>query len=90
MGEVGGACRDAVAFWMGRRYDLGMNEIAKRIVTDEKGKPLEVVIAWDVYQDLAERMGWDLDDHDAADVREAMGDWRNGNRSAFVSLEDLK
>jgi|LakMenE01Jun11ns_1017448.scaffolds.fasta_scaffold8291677_1 hypothetical protein len=67
-----------------------MNEIAKRIVTDEQGKPLEVVIAWDVYQDLAERMGWDLEDEEGEDVHEALNAWRSGDRSAFVPLEDLK
>jgi hypothetical protein len=67
-----------------------MNEIAKRIVTDAEGKPLEVVIAWNDYQDLAERMGWDLDDQEAADVHAAMSDWRKGDDSAFVSLESLK
>ena len=75
---------------MGRNYDRTMNEIAKRIVTDAQGKPLEVVIAWDVYQDLAERMGCDLDDQEAADVQEAMCDWQQGDRSAFVALESLK
>lgn len=75
---------------MGRNYDRSMNEIAKRIVTDAQGKPLEVVIAWDVYQDLAERMGWDLDDQEATDVQEAMSDWQQGDRSAFVALESLK
>ena len=75
---------------MGRNYDRSMNEIAKRIVTDAQGKPLEVVIAWDVYQDLAERMGWDLDDQEATDVQEAMSDWQQGDRTAFVALESLK
>ncbi len=67
-----------------------MNAIAKKIVTDEEGKPLEVIIAWDDYQALAERMGWDLERDEAADVREALNDWRNGDRAAFVPLADLK
>jgi hypothetical protein len=35
-------------------------------------------------------MGWDLDDQEAADVQEAMSDWQQGDRSAFVALESLK
>lgn len=90
MGEVGVGGWRWRCFLMGRNYDRSMNEIAKRIVTDAQGKPLEVVIAWDVYQDLAERMGWDLDDQEAADVQEAMSDWQQGDRNAFVALESLK
>ena len=67
-----------------------MNAIAKKIVTDEHGKPLEVIIAWDDYQDLAERLGWDLGEEEAADVREALADWRSGDRASFVPLSDLK
>lgn len=67
-----------------------MSTIAKKIVVDERGNPLEVIIAWSDYQDLAERMGWDLDELEAADVRAAMADWRNGDAEAFVPLSDLK
>lgn len=67
-----------------------MSTIAKKIVVDERGHPLEVIIAWDVYQDLAERMGWDLSEPEVADLKEAMADWKSGNRDAFVSLADLK
>lgn len=67
-----------------------MSGISKKIVVDERGNPLEVIIAWDVYQDLAERMGWDLSEDEASNVREAVADWRGGNRDAFVSLAELK
>ncbi len=67
-----------------------MNAIAKKIVTDEQGKPLEVIIAWDDYQELAECLGWDLAGEEAAGVRGALNDWRHGDRSAFVPLADLK
>jgi hypothetical protein len=67
-----------------------MSAIAKKIVVNEQGKPLEVIIAWDVYQDLAERMGWDLSTEERAEVHAAAADWRKGKRSAFVSLADVK
>jgi hypothetical protein len=67
-----------------------MTSIAKKIVVNEQGKPLEVIIAWDVYQDLAERMGWDLSDAERADVHAAAANWRKGKRAAFVSLADVK
>lgn len=67
-----------------------MGTIAKKIVVDERGNPLEVIIAWSDYQDLAERMGWDLSEDEVSCVREAMSDWQNGNADAFVPLAEMK
>jgi hypothetical protein len=67
-----------------------MNAIPKKLVVDEHGAPLEVIIAWSDFQDLAERLGWDLDDKDAEDLREAREAWRSGNHDAFVPLSQLK
>jgi hypothetical protein len=51
---------------------------------------LEVIIAWSDYQDLAERLGWDLDTHEAEELQEAIKDWRSGNRDAFVPVSEVK
>ncbi len=68
---------------------MSTTALKKKIVVDEHGQPLEVIIAWSDYQDLAERMGWDLSEDEAADVNEAMADWRSGNPEAFIALEEL-
>jgi hypothetical protein len=67
-----------------------MTAIPKKIVVDELGAPLEVIISWADYQDLAERLGWDLDPGEAAELREAIADWRSGNRGAFVPLSEVQ
>lgn len=67
-----------------------MSSIAKKIVVDERGNPLEVIIAWSDYQDLAESMGWDLSEQKIADIKEAREDWESGKSEAFVSLSEVK
>ena len=67
-----------------------MTAVPKKIVVNERGAPLEVIIAWSDYQDLAERLGWDLDAGEAEELQEAIKDWRSGNREAFVPLSELK
>lgn len=67
-----------------------MTSISKKIVVDEHGKPLEVIIAWDDFQDLAERMGWDVTEPEVADLQAAKRDWENGDRDSFVPLSALK
>lgn len=67
-----------------------MTAVPKKIVVNESGAPLEVIIAWSDYQDLAERLGWDLQAQEAEELQEAIKDWRSGNREAFVPLSDLK
>ena len=66
-----------------------MTAVPKKIVVNERGAPLEVIIAWADYQDLAERLGWDLKADETEDLQEAIQDWRSGNRAAFVPLSEL-
>jgi len=67
-----------------------MTAIPKKLVVDERGAPVEVIIAWSDYQDLAERLGWDLEPKDIEDLHEARRDWQSGNEEAFVPLSELK
>ena len=67
-----------------------MTAVPKKIVVNEGGTPLEVIIAWSDYQDLAERLGWDLEAGEAQELKEAIQDWRSGNREAFVPLAELR
>jgi hypothetical protein len=66
-----------------------MSAVPKKIVVNERGVPLEVIIAWADYQDLAERLGWDLKADEAEDLQEAIEDWRGGNHAAFVPLSEV-
>ena len=67
-----------------------MTAVPKKIVVNESGAPLEVIIAWADYQDLAERLGWDLSADEESELKEAVHDWRSGNREAFAPLSELK
>lgn len=66
-----------------------MSAIAKKIVVDDQGDPQEVIISWDSYQHLAEVMGWDLDENEESQLRQARQEHEAGNRDAFVSLDEI-
>ncbi|MEM7699626.1 MAG: hypothetical protein AAF236_14610 [Verrucomicrobiota bacterium] len=63
--------------------------INRRIVLDENGDPSEVLIPYDQFQELSERYGWDLDDVEEGELREAIADSKAGNREAFVPASDV-
>jgi hypothetical protein len=63
-----------------------MNAIPKKIVVDEKGSPVEVILPWKVFCEVAEILGLDLDAEAEADLRETRRDLEAGNTDAFVSL----
>ena len=59
-------------------------------IYNRAGEPQGVILPWSVYTEVAETFGWDLSEAEAADLREAMRDSREGNREAFVAIEDLE
>jgi hypothetical protein len=61
-------------------------QIPKKIVVDEKGSPVEVILPWKVFCEVAEILGLDLDAEAEADLREARRDLEAGNTDAFVPL----
>ena len=63
--------------------------ITQRIVLDEKGEPSEVLIPYDQFQALSEMYGWDLDETEESELREALADSRAGNRDAFVPASEI-
>jgi len=67
-----------------------MTAVPKKIVVDEHGAPLEVIISWADYQDIAERLGWDLSGEEIADLQEAKSDWNAQKSEAFVPLSKVK
>ncbi|MSU20665.1 MAG: hypothetical protein EXS30_04640 [Pedosphaera sp.] len=66
-----------------------MKAISKRIVVDEHGTPLEVILPWSVFCEIAETLGWDLDAEAEADLRETRRDIEIGQPEAFLPLSSL-
>ncbi len=61
-----------------------MLAIQKKLVVDESGRPQEVIITWEQYQQIVEMLGLDLDDEAVEDLRQAQSDREQGNRDAYV------
>ena len=66
-----------------------MPAIAHKFITDQQGRPQEVVISIETFQHIQEVLGADLDESEEAGLREALKDSVSGNRSAFVSIDEL-
>lgn len=63
--------------------------IHKKLVYDDSGKPLEVIIPWSEYEEIAEMLGLDLDPAAIEDLRQARKDRDSGDPEAYLSLESL-
>jgi len=63
-----------------------MFAIQKKIVVDEQGRPQEVLISWEHYQQISEMLGLDLDEEAVSDLRQGQRDRRMKNRDAYVDL----
>ena len=66
-----------------------MTAIQKKIVVDENGEPLEVIIPWAQYCEMSEALGLDLDEEAQADLRDARADLLKGDKTAFTPLSEL-
>jgi len=71
------------------QYTGTMNAISKKVVVDEKGNPVEVILPWATFCEVVERLGLDLDDEAEADLREARHDLEAGDKDAFMTLSSL-
>lgn len=67
-----------------------MFAIQKKIVVDEQGRPQEVLISWEHYQQISEMLGLDLDEEAVADLRQGEWDRRMKNRGAYVELAAIQ
>ena len=63
--------------------------ITKKISLDDRGQPSEVVSPYGQFVELSEAYGWDLDESEREELREALADSRGANRSSFVSAADV-
>jgi hypothetical protein len=64
--------------------------LQKKLVVDEQGLPLEVIIPWGQFCELEEALGLDLDTEAEADLHTARQDWQSGREQEFVSLSSLR
>ena len=62
----------------------------KKIVVNEDGEPVEVIIPYDQFVDFMETYGLDMTEEEKEELREANADIDNGNKDAFMSLEEVK
>ena len=66
-----------------------MVKIRKKIVLDEHGAPKEVIIPWKQFCEIAETLGFDLDESARADLRTANRDFHRGKTTAFLPLAEI-
>jgi hypothetical protein len=65
-------------------------KIQKKIVVDERGEKTAVIIPWKQFCEIAEAMGFDLDDEAREDLQATRRDWRWGKSRSFVPLSNIE
>jgi PHD/YefM family antitoxin component YafN of YafNO toxin-antitoxin module len=68
---------------------MSRTAIVKKLVINERGTPVEVILSWKTFQQIAETLGLDLNAEAKADLRETRRDLAKRNRKAFVPLSSL-
>lgn len=66
-----------------------MMQLHKKIVINEYGKPSEVIIPWDQFQEIAEILGLDLNTQALQELEQAHNDRENGQLDAYISLDGI-
>ena len=66
-----------------------MIKIQKKIVVDEHGTPKEAIIPWKQFCEIAEVLGFDLDEQARTDLRATRNDVRQGKSDSFVPLSKV-
>jgi hypothetical protein len=61
----------------------------RKIVLDEHGAPKEAIIPWKQFCEIAEVLGFDLDEPARTDLRVARRDFRQRRTNAFLPLSNL-
>jgi len=64
-------------------------KIQKKIVVNERGEPKEAIIPWKQFCEIAEALGFDLDEEARTDLRAARRYLRQGKSQAFVPLSKV-
>ncbi len=66
-----------------------MLSLPKKVVYDEEGKPVEVILSWEDYQKIEEILGLDLDEEVLRALEEAKEDREQRKEEVYVSLEEI-
>ncbi len=66
-----------------------MRKIHKKLVVDEQGNPVEVIIPWEEFRDIEEALGLDLNEAAIDDLEQARRDREAGKSDAFLELDEL-
>ena len=66
-----------------------MLTVHKKVVKDDKGNPLEVIIPWEEYKEIEESLGLDLTQEAIDDLKQAKIDRDNSNEDAYIDLESI-
>ncbi len=66
-----------------------MITIHKKLVVDKHGKPMEVIIPWDEYEELEELLGLDLDKRAISELNQAQNDRTKGKKEAYLDLDSI-
>ncbi len=66
-----------------------MLTIHKKMIVDEHGKPVEVIIPWVEFKEMEEILGLDFDQAAIDDMKQAQKDREAGNREAYLDLESI-
>ncbi len=66
-----------------------MISIHKKMIIDEHGKPVEVIIPWEEFKEMEEILGLDFDQTAIGDLKQAQKDRDAGNKEAYLDLESI-
>ena len=66
-----------------------IRKIHRKLVVDEQGKPMEVIIPWKEYRKIEELLGLDFDAAARDDLETARQDREAGKKEAFVDLDSI-
>jgi hypothetical protein len=64
-------------------------KIHRKLVVDDQGMPMEVIIPWKEYREIEELLGLDLDAAACDDLKKARQDREAKNKDAFVDLDSI-
>ncbi len=64
-------------------------EIHKKIVVDENGNPMEVIIPWNEYNEMEELLGLDLDKSAIKDLKQAQKDRTSKKKDAYLDIDTI-
>jgi hypothetical protein len=64
-------------------------KLRRKIVVDKNGTPKGAIIPWKQFYEMAEALGFDLDERVKSDLRAARSDFRHSKSKAFLPLSKV-